>query len=88
MVNVSYDYIVKSPPKVSHHTNKFGGHRLCGSRDIIALVCHGISSKGHVTLLMVAPHEKSPPSQAWWGHRHCGSIDKVFWSLNGKQDFP
>ena len=31
------------PLKVSHHPAKFGGHRLCGIRDIMVLVCHMIS---------------------------------------------
>ena len=29
--------------KVSYHPANFGGHRQCGSRDIMVLVCHVIS---------------------------------------------
>ena len=42
------------PLKISHYPAKFGGHRQCGSRDVIVVVCHVISQdhlvKGPVTL--------------------------------------
>ena len=31
------------PFKISHHFNKFHGHRYCNSGDIIVLACHVIS---------------------------------------------
>ena len=34
---------VWEPLKASQHPAKFGGHKDCGSRDIMNLVCHVIS---------------------------------------------
>ena len=39
----SGDLLVRSPSRYEpHHPTKFGGHRLCGCRDKIVLVCHVI----------------------------------------------
>ena len=44
--------------KVTHHPFTFGGHRHCGTGDIIVLVCHVISQntrpKGPITLWVEA----------------------------------
>ena len=42
MIEGSYDLRVQGLNECSHPA-KFGGHMLCGSGDIRALVCHVIS---------------------------------------------
>ena len=54
------------------HPAKFVGHKPCGSRNIMFLICHLIS-QDHVTqepFDFIAHH---PIKLA--GHRHCGSVD-------------
>ena len=54
-------------PQVSHQLAKFGDHRHCGSRDIMALACHVILQnqwpKGQVTLWMGVHQGKSLSSR-------------------------
>ena len=42
------------PGKVYHHASAFGGHRHCGSEDVMVLVCHVILqdyvTRGDVTV--------------------------------------
>ena len=35
---ISYDFLDRTPSKVNYHIAKFGGHKHCGSGDIIILV--------------------------------------------------
>ena len=62
--------------KISHHTNKFGVHRHCGSGDIMVLVCHVISQdhviKGSCDFMGGSP-TVSPHPAKFGSHRHCGS---------------
>ena len=46
---------------MSHHSNKFGGHRHCGIGDITILVCHVIS-QDHV-IKGLCPFIDSSPSR-------------------------
>ena len=41
VIRALFDFMIKSHSR--HHPSKFCGHRICGSGDIIVLVCHEIS---------------------------------------------
>ena len=40
VIKALYDFMIKI--KIYHHPNKLGGHRHCGTGDIMVLVCHVI----------------------------------------------
>ena len=56
--------------KVSYHPAKFGGHRHCGSENIMVLMCHVLLEdhvvKGVVTLRAGAHQGKLPYCLVWW----------------------
>ena len=65
----------EEPVNVNYHPTNFGGHRYCGSRDIMILVCHMISQdhvikgKGYVTY-NVQTHQDKLQSYQFGSHRH------------------
>ena len=66
--------------KVSHYSGKFGGHKHCGSGDIILLVCHAISqdhtTKGLSNYGWKSLKESHHPAK-FGDHRHCDSGDII-----------
>ena len=62
----------KKALQVSQHPVKFGGHRLCGSGDIMFLVCH-MTSLDHVTKNIITLWVEAV--QVWWPQvRYSGDI--------------
>ena len=55
---------------VCHHLAQFRGHRYCGSRDMIFLVCHVIYQdhviKGSGEYINRAHQGKLQSCQVWW----------------------
>ena len=59
---------------VNHHPTKFGGHRHCGSGEIMFLVVKGQDS----TCPRLNRH-----TAKYDGHRHCNSGDMMFLVVKG-----
>ena len=57
-----------------HHSTKFGGHRHCGSRDIMIFVCY-VTSQNHVIHHDTLPIKVRYHPVKIGGHSNSGSRD-------------
>ena len=69
----------QEPINIGYHPAKFGGHKHCGSEDVVVLVCHVISQDHVIKSEMW--HFRQQPIKVGYNltkfsdQRHCGSED-------------